>query len=188
MATEPQVKEPKSFFAFSYSTTDLFIMAVLAAVGAVLSAWVINPIVRTLNIGSPYVATWPGALHLLVVVLAGQIVKKPGAALMTGLINGLAQMLFGSSAGALALLYGLANGLGSEVGFAVARYRAGRIGALLSGAFGVAGGFTVDLFYWFPNFTLVMQVAYVVNAWFAGLIVTGFVTLGIVRALERAGV
>jgi energy-coupling factor transport system substrate-specific component len=112
-------KSPESSpFAFRYTTMDLLIMAVLAAAGAVISAWVINPLVRALNLGSPFLATWPGALHLLVVVLAGQMVKKPGAALITGLINGLAQMLFGSSAGALALLYGLANGLGAEIGIA----------------------------------------------------------------------
>ncbi len=50
------------------------------------------------------------------------------------------------------------------------------------------GGFTVDLFYWFPNFTFLMQIAYVVNAWFAGLIVTGLVAYGTRRALARAGV
>jgi energy-coupling factor transport system substrate-specific component len=182
-------KSPESSpFAFRYTTMDLLIMAVLAAAGAVISAWVINPLVRALNLGSPFLATWPGALHLLVVVLAGQMVKKPGAALITGLINGLAQMLFGSSAGALALLYGLANGLGAEIGIAITGWKSNLLSAMLSGAFGVACGFTVDLFYWFPNFTLPLQIGYVVNAWFAGLIVTGLATFGIRRALARAGI
>lgn len=179
---------PASKLNFRYTTQDLLIMAVLAAAGAVISAWVINPIVRALNIGSPFVATWPGALHLLVVVLAGQMVKKPGAALITGLINGLAQLLFGSSAGALALLYGLANGVGAEIGIALTGWKSNLLSAMLSGAFGVATGFMVDLFYWFPNFTLFLQIAYVVNAWFAGLIVTGPVTHGVRRALARAGI
>ncbi|MCC6188752.1 MAG: ECF transporter S component [Anaerolineales bacterium] len=184
-STKPVESSP---FAFRYTTMDLVIMAVLAAAGAIISAWVINPLVRALNLGSPFLATWPGALHLLVVVLAGQIVKKPGAALTTGLINGLAQLLFGSSAGALALLYGLANGLGAEIGIAIAGWRSNLVSAMLSGAFGVACGFAVDLFYWFPNFTLFLQIAYVVNAWFAGLIVTGLATFGIRRALTRAGI
>ena len=173
---------------FNFTTTDLLIMAVLAAVGAVISAWVINPLVRALNIGSPYLATWPGALHLLFVVLAGQIVKKPGAALITGIINGLAQLLFGNAAGALALLYGLANGVGAEVGLAIGKYKFSLLSCMLSGAFGVATGFMVDLFYWFPNFTLPMQIAYVVNAFFAGLIVTGLVAFAIRKALARANI
>ena len=180
--------EPKKGFFVAYTTTDLLIMAVLAAVGAVISAWVINPTVRAMNIGSPYLATWPGALHLVVVVLAGQMVKKPGAGLLTGLINGLCQMLFGSSAGALALLYGLANGAGTEIGLAIGQYRFNLLSCMLSGAFGVALGFTVDLFYWFPNFTLPMQIGYVVNAFAAGFVVTGLVTFGIRKALARANI
>jgi len=179
-------KESKGLF--NYTTTDLLIMAVLAAVGAVISAWVINPLVRALNIGSPYIATWPGALHLLFVVLAGQIVKKPGAALITGLINGLAQLLFGNAAGALALLYGLANGVGAEIGIGIARWKFNLLSCMLSGAFGVATGFTVDLFYWFPNFTLPMQIAYVVNAFAAGFVVTGLAAYGIRKALARANI
>ena len=180
--------KPEATISFRYTTIDLLIMAVLAAVGAVVSAWVINPIVRALNLGSPYLATWPGAFHLLVVVLAGQIVKKPGAALLTGLINGLAQLMFGNPAGALCLLYGLGNGLGAEVGLAIMQYKHSLLSCMVSGAFAVAGGFTVDLFYWFPNFTLPMQIGYVVNAFAAGAIVCGIATFYIRKALARANI
>ena len=184
-SSAPQIETKLSFH---YTTTDLVMMAVLAAAGAVLSAWVINPIVRALNIGSPFLAAWPGTLHLVVIVIAAQKVKKPGAALVTGLINGVLQMLFGNPSGALCLLYGLANGLGAEIGIAIMQWKPSLLSAMFSGAFGVACGFTVDLFYWFPNFTLPMQIAYVANAFVAGLIVCGLVAYGIGKALSRAGV
>jgi len=180
--------EKSEGLSFRYTTTDLLIMAVLAAVGAVISAWVINPIVRAMNIASPFVAVWPGALHLFSVVLAGQIVKKPGAAFLTGIINGLAQMLFGSSAGALCLLYGLANGLGAEIGMAIMQWKHSLLSCMIAGACAVAGGFLVDLFYWFPNFTLPMQIGYEVSAFAAGFVVCGLVVYGLRKALARAGI
>lgn len=65
MSTEIKQRAKKKWF----STSDLLMMAVIAAIGAVVSALVINPVVIMLNIGSPFLSMWPGALHLFSIVL-----------------------------------------------------------------------------------------------------------------------
>jgi energy-coupling factor transport system substrate-specific component len=180
--------EKKTVRTYRYSTVDLLIMAVVAAIGAVVSALVINPLVRTLNLGSPFLAMWPGSLHLLAIVLGGLLVRKPGAAMVTALMNGLLQMLFGNTAGALCLIYGVGNGVGAELGMALFRYKFKPASAIITAGLATATGFAVDLIYWFGNFAPQFKVLYIVDAFFAGSVVCGLVSLGIMQALKRAGV
>ena len=56
-------------------------------------------------------------------VLAMFIVRKPGAALVCMLINGLVQMLSGNPAGAITLGWGVTQGLGAELIFWATRYQ-----------------------------------------------------------------
>ena len=172
----------------TFTTMDILIMAVVAAIGAVLSAFVINPIVRSLQIASPYVSMWPGALHLLSIILGGLLVQKPGACMATALINGLCQMLFGNSSGALCLVYGVGNGLGSEIVMLIARYKAKMIVTMLASGAACVTAFFVDLIYWFGNFKLSAKVIYEVDAFFAGFIVCGIISWLLYMALRKAGV
>lgn len=184
MSTEMKQKAKKKWF----STSDLLMMAVIAAIGAVVSALVINPIVRMLNIGSPFVSMWPGALHLFSIVLGGLLVRKPGACMFTALLNGLLQMLFGNPAGVLCLVYGVGNGLGTEIGFLISKYKPSLFSTVLASGLGTVTAFFVDLIYWFANFTPGFKVLYLVDAFFAGSIVCGIITWGVYKALTKAGV
>lgn len=184
MSSEIKEKSKKKWF----STTDLLMMAVIAAIGAVISALIINPIVRTLNIGTPFISMWIGALHLFSIVLGGLLVRKPGACMFTALLNGLLQMLFGNPAGVLCLLYGVGNGLGTEIGFLIFKYSPRIISTVLASGLGTVTAFTIDLIYWFPNFTVNFKILYLVDAFFAGSIVCGLATWAIFAALKHAGV
>ncbi len=171
-----------------FTTMDILIMAVVAAIGALLSAFVINPIVRSLQIGSPFISMWPGALHLLWIILGGLLVKKPGACMATALINGLCQMLFGNSSGALCLIYGIGNGLGSELTMLAFRYKPSLLSTVLASGFATVTAFFVDLIYWYSEMDMTFKVLYEVDAFFAGAIVCGLVSWGIMLALKKAGV
>ena len=177
------VKQKKFF-----TTMDILIMAVIAAITAVLSAFVINPIVRTLNIGSPFLSMWPGALHLLCVILAGGLIKKPGACMVTALINGLCQMLFGNASGVLCLVYGVGNGLGSEIGFLLFKYKVTIPSVMISSGLACVTAFFVDLIYWFSDYPLMFKILYEVDSFFVGAIVCGLVSWGLLKALDKAGV
>jgi energy-coupling factor transport system substrate-specific component len=181
---EEEMKKKKKWL----SSVDLLMIAVIAAIGAVLSSLVINPIVRALNIASPFVSMWPGALHLFAVIMGGLIVRKPGATMFTALLNGLLQMLFGNPSGALCILYGFGNGLGSEIAFSSARYRPKVWITMLASGCGTVTAFFIDLIYWFSDFTFGFKVLYLVDSFFAGSIVCGLISWGVFRALERAGV
>ena len=177
------VKQKKFF-----TTMDILIMAVIAAITAVLSAFIINPIVRTLNIGSPLLSMWPGALHFLCVMLAGGLIKKPGAAMTASLINGLCQMLFGNASGVLCLVYGVGNGLGAELGFWLFKYKPSVIGMMITAGLAGVTGFFVDLIYWFGDYSLGFKILYEVDSFFACGIVCGLVSWGLLKALDKAGV
>lgn len=181
--TEKVVRKAKFF-----STIDLLLMAVVAAIGAVVSALVINPLVRTLNLGSPFLSMWPGSLHLMAVVLGGLLIRKPGAAMCTALLNGLCQMLFGNPAGVICLVYGVGNGVGAELGTTIFKWRANIFSAMVTAGLGTATGFFVDLIYWFNNFSPTFKVLYIIDAFFAGLVVCGLITWGILKAMSKAGV
>ena len=171
-----------------FTTMDILTMAVVAAIGAVLSSFVINPIVRSLQIASPFVSMWPGALHLLSIVLGGLLIKKPGAGMVTSLINGLCQMIFGNASGALCLVYGVGNGIGAELGLLLFRYKPSLMCSMLTAGLASATGFFVDLIYWFSNFDFTFKVIYEIDAFFAGAIVCGLINWVMLLALKKAGV
>lgn len=178
------VKKNSKFF----TTMDILTMAVVAAIGAVLSSFVINPIVRSLQIASPFVSMWPGALHLLSIVLGGLLIKKPGAGMVTALINGLCQMIFGSASGALCLVYGVGNGVGAEIGLLLFRYKPGLFCSMITAGLATATAFFVDLIYWYSNFDMTFKIIYEIDAFFAGAIVCGLISWVMLLALRKAGV
>ena len=171
-----------------FTTMDILTMAVVAAIGAVLSSFVINPIVRSLQIASPFVSMWPGALHLLSIVLGGLLIKKPGAGMITALINGLCQMIFGSASGALCLVYGVGNGVGAEIGLLLFRYKPSLLCTMITAGLATTTAFFVDLIYWYSNFDLTFKIIYEIDAFFAGAIVCGLVSWIMLLALRKAGV
>ena len=106
----------------------------------------------------------------------------------TALINGLCQMIFGNSSGVLCLVYGVGNGLGAEIGLLLFRYKPSMICAMITAGLATTTAFFVDLIYWFSNFDLRFKILYEVDAFFAGAIVCGLASWGILLALRKAGV
>ena len=72
--------------------------------------------------------------------LAGYIIRKPGVALVAELLASVVELLMGNSGGITVVLTGIIQGLGTEIGFAVFRYKKWNllsmtVGAILSSVF-----------------------------------------------------
>jgi energy-coupling factor transport system substrate-specific component len=174
-----------------WRTIDIVVAAALAvAFGVVFLAW-----------NALYLATtplfaffWPAqailyAVWLLPGVLAGLVIRRPGAALFGGFLAAAVSVLLGSPYGLDALISGALQGAGAELGFAVGRYRAWNlaIAAMAGGLAGVAAA-VHDVILYFPAFALPLQVAFGAILIASGVIGAGVGGWLLARALARTGV
>jgi energy-coupling factor transport system substrate-specific component len=110
---------------WTWRTVDIVVAAAIAiAFGVVFWAW--NQVWAA---ATPAFAAVPPAQNILYgvwlvpAVLAGFIIRKPGAALFTELVAASVSAVLGSQWGLDTLVSGALQGLGAEVVFFVARYR-----------------------------------------------------------------
>ena len=110
---------------WSWRTVDIVVAAAIAiAFGVVFWAW--NQVWAA---ATPAFAAVPPAQNILYgvwlvpAVLAGLVVRKPGAALFTELVAASVSAILGSQWGLDTLVSGALQGLGAEVVFFIARYR-----------------------------------------------------------------
>jgi energy-coupling factor transport system substrate-specific component len=122
--------------------------------------------------------------------LAGYIVRKPGAAMLSEVFNGIAQLLTGNPNGIVALLAGLLQGAGAEVAFAFWGYRKWTLPVvMLSGALSPILQQLPEAYYFgvgplgIPYNILSLVIRMVSGAVYAGVIV-----IPLAQALARAGV
>jgi energy-coupling factor transport system substrate-specific component len=117
------------------------------------------------------------------------IVRKPGAALVNMLINGLVQMLSGNPAGAITLGWGLTQGLGAELVFMAARYRHFDWKVMfLAGAWAnVLSNFWTYGVYGFGDQSLAILIGGTILGFFTYGILSGLVALAIGKGLRASG-
>lgn len=75
----------------------------------------------TASFGPLATALW--APFVMSIVLAPLIIRKPGAATLNGILNGLGQWIGGNPLGISLLLFGVVMGAGVELVFFITRYR-----------------------------------------------------------------
>jgi energy-coupling factor transport system substrate-specific component len=126
-------------------------------------------------------------------VMAAMIVRKPGAAFLNGMINGLFQVLSGNPAGLVNLGWGFALGLGVEIGLALYQYLAGTrrinaVGAALGGFFATGLSYAVSAIVY--NY-LAAGGDVLLWSWLgqavAGAIESGLVAFVLAEGLRRSG-
>lgn len=122
-------------------------------------------------------------------VLGGLVIRKPGAALYTEIVASVVSMVVGTQWGPETFIWGVIEGVGAELGFAVLLYSNWRlIGALVSGAFAGLSTAILD-----TNFSsvaaqsLAFRSVYFVAAIASGIVLAGLVSWLIVRALAATG-
>jgi energy-coupling factor transport system permease protein len=168
---------------------DIVVASVLGVAGGlVFSVW---------NAGSAPLrdAMVPPASAIIVgvwlfpAVLGALIVRRPGAAVYTELVAAVLSALVGNEWGFATVWYGLVEGLGAEVVFALLLYRRyGLPTALLAGAgAGVAVGVMDSLIYYPEVLGTAGRLAYVGIAVVSGVIIAGLGSWALARALARTG-
>lgn len=174
-----------------WRTVDIITTAVLGvAFGVVFWAWnlVFGVLAAPLDFFPPLSALLNG-VYLMPGVVAGLLVRKPGAAIFASGLAAAVSLLLGSPYGAIIIVYGLIQGLGGEIGFLLTRYRSFGWGtAVLAG---VTAGLSTsildstvyyaDLGFW------AYKVPYTVFTVLSSVLLAGVVGLLLVKALARTG-
>lgn len=174
-----------------WRTVDIVVTAVIAvACGVVFWGWsllanALNPVF----IGFPPAGGTIVGVWLLAGPLAGLIVRKPGAALFAETVAGTVEALLGNQWGLSNIWYGLGQGIGAELAFLVFAYRRwGLPTALLSAALTGVASALMDLVFYYPTWAAGWKIGYLVIVVLSALVVAGFGSHYLVRALARTGV
>ena len=123
-------------------------------------------------------------------VLAGLVIRKPGAAVYTETLAAAVSLLLGSPWGIPVIWQGAAEGAGAELGFAVTGYRSWRPWtAALSGALGGLAATLYDAFAYYPGTSwLTLRVPYIAIGVASSAVVAGLGGWALTRGLARTGV
>src|SRR3954451_15264578 len=171
-----------------WRTVDIVVAAVLGvAFGVVFWAWnflgglAVPPLSGLLNGG-----------YLMPGVVAGMLVRKPGAAVFASTLAAAMSLLFGSPYGGIIVVYGIVQGIGGELGFLLTRYRSFGWGtAVLAGITAGLSTSILDLSLYYPvsrdypfwSFTA----PYTLFTVLSSVVLAGIVGLLLVRALAGTG-
>jgi ABC-type thiamin/hydroxymethylpyrimidine transport system permease subunit len=175
---------------YHFSTRDLVMMAVLAALGGVTST-AVNALGDAVQAALGFAGTtqWAAGLHVVWLVLAVGLTGKGGAGTVTGLLKGGVELLSGNTHGVLVVLVDVIAGLLVDVGFWPFRNKD------TVTAYGLAGGlaaasnvFVFQLFATTPEDVLLFVWGVAALAFVSGVVLAGVLGWSLMVALRRAGV
>jgi energy-coupling factor transport system substrate-specific component len=185
-ATSPVRSRTK--IVWRWRVVDIVVAAVIGVAGGVVYwAWQFP--------AAGFAAALPGVqslgygIWLLAGVLAALVVRKPGAALFAELIAAIVEALVGNAwGGPITILYGVIEGLGAELIFALFLYTSWRLWtAMLAGGLSGVGGGILDIVLYTPGVTAGYITVYLVCFAISGAVLAGTVGWLIVRALIPTG-
>ena len=184
-ATEPAAAGTR------WRTVDIVVTAVLGvAFGVVFWAWnlAFGPLSAPLAFLAPLVGILNG-VYLMPAVVAGLLVRKPGAAVFASTLAAALSLLFGSPYGGIIIVYGLVQGIGGELGFVLTRYRHFGWGtALLAGVTaGLSTSILDNSLYYSKLSFFGFKLPYTVFTVTSSVLLAGIVGLLLVRAMARTG-
>ena len=172
-----------------WRVVDLVVASVLGVAGGLLFAvWNANYAVLSGPFGATPAIALLGGAWLLPGVLGGLVVRRPGAAVLAELVAAVTEGLIGSQWGFTVVWYGLLEGLGAEIVFAVFLYR--RFGlptAMLSGAVAGLVIAPVDLALSYATQSSAWKLGYVGCLVVSGAVIAGVGSWALTRALARTG-
>ncbi|MGZ4622043.1 MAG: ECF transporter S component [Blastococcus sp.] len=174
-----------------WRTVDIVVTAVLGvAFGVVFWAWnlAFGPLSAPLAFLAPLVGILNG-VYLMPAVVAGLLVRKPGAAVFASTLAAALSLLFGSPYGGIIIVYGLVQGVGGELGFLLTRYRSFGWGtAVLAGiTAGLSTSIMDNSLYYSDLSFLGFKLPYTVFTVISSVLLAGVVGLLLVRAMARTG-
>jgi energy-coupling factor transport system substrate-specific component len=186
------VEEQTSIRNFYFSTRDLLIMAVLAALGGVTSTY-INTVSDAVHaiLGFPGASQWAAGLHVIWIVLAMGITGKPGTGIITGILKGGVELMSGNSHGVIILLVDVVAGLCVDFGFLLFRNKQSLLLYMIAG--GLASGSNVLVFQIFATLPQNIVAAGAIFILFiiavaSGVIFAGIIPKLLINSLTKAGI
>ncbi|MBG6238339.1 energy-coupling factor transport system substrate-specific component [Mycetocola sp. CAN_C7] len=174
-----------------WRVVDIVVASVVGvAAGVIFWAWGLawGPLSSALAF-TPGLAGLLAGGWLFAGVLGGLIIRKPGAALYTELVAAAVSALIGTVWGFETLIWGLVQGIGAEIIFALFFYTNWRLGvALLAGAStGLAVGLLDTTFSSYAALEVSVKVTYVISAIVSGVLIAGLLSWLAVRGLAATG-
>ena len=175
-----------------WRTVDIVVASVIAvAFGVVFWAWGLlwSATDAAFAFFPPAQAVLYG-VWLIPAVLAGLIIRKPGAALYCETVAAIVSALLGSQWAGIVILQGLMQGIGAELAFAAFRYRSFKLPvAVLAGALTGLGAAIFDFVYWNKAYELTSyRIPYALITIVSATIVAGLGAHLLTRALANTGV
>ena len=175
----------------TWRTVDIVVTAAIAvAFGVVFWAW--NFVWAT---AGPMFAAVPPAQNILYgvwlipAVLAGLVVRKPGAAVFAELVAASVSALLGSQWGLDTLASGALQGLAAEVAFAAMRYRVWDLRtAVLAAALSAVAAWVHDMPLYYPDLTLTDQLVIGAFMVISAVIIAGVGSYWLMETLAQTGV
>ena len=173
-----------------WRTVDVVVASVLAvAFGVVFWAW------DLLYNGPASAIPLPGravlyGVWLIPAVLAGLVIRKPGAAVYTEAVAAIVSALLGNAWGWTVIPQGILEGLGAEIVFLVLAYRVFTLPvAVLAGAASGVLATVFDVFYWYPKQSwTTFYLPYILITAVSSAIIAGAGGWVLTRALAQTGV
>lgn len=174
---------------FDYSTRDIVILAVIAAIAGVVNTGTGNLwYLANSSLGPLGGAALQGAF-MWAYILVAWLIRKPGAALAVGIIEAAVEILLGNASGIGTLGWGVTQGLGIEIVLAITNYgKFDLITAICAGAAASQLGtvWTAILFGWDPAAANDVWLAVPFNL-ISGAILSGVIGYYLAQAIARTG-
>jgi len=176
---------------WTWRTVDIVVAAAIAiAFGVVFWAW--NQIWAA---ATPAFVAIPPAQNILYgvwlvpAVLAGLIIRKPGAALFTELVAASVSAILGSQWGLDAVISGALQGLGAEIVFLIVGYRRWTIAVALIAAIGTAiAAWLHDTPLYYADIGLTAQLVILAFMVVSAIVIAGIGSWLLMRSLVQTGV
>lgn len=172
-----------------YTTQNLVIVAVLAAIAGVINTGVGNIWYLANTSLGPLGGALIQGMFMWAYILAVFIVRKPGVALAFGLIEAATEVLLGNAAGIGTLGWGISQGLAIEAVLMICSYkRFGLMTALMAGvAASQFGTIWSSIFYgWDPSYSKDVWIAVPVNM-ISGAIFSGALGFFLASKVAKTG-
>lgn len=183
------MKQNAGRWNFNYTTRDIVIIAVIAAIAGVINTGTGNLwYLANSSLGPLGGAVLQGAF-MWAYILVMWLVRKPGAAIFLGLIETAVEVLLGNASGIGTLGWGLSQGLGVEIVMAISGYKNYSIwAAMAAGAAASQFGttWTAILFGWDPATANDVWLAVPINL-ISGLVLSGLLGYYLAKGLGRTG-
>lgn len=170
---------------------DIVLASVVGVVaGGLFALWNIAhlPLLEPLGAFLPGFQALGHGVWLMGGLLTALIVRRPGAALYGEILAATVSALIGSQWGVITLLYGVVQGLGAELIFALFAYRLWNlVGALIAGAGAGVAMAALDLALYYAGAGTNFFVIYAISSVVSGVLIAGLGSWAITRGLIRAG-